>query len=108
MATNTSQPSRFSAWLRNAMREERWNRAETAEQLGVDPSTVSRWLKGERIPSPELCDRIADVFAVDLDYILNLAGHRPAIFEIDPQSPEGRLLPLIRQVDWNSRPTRLA
>lgn len=108
MATNTGQASRFSDWLRSVMKDERWNRAQTAQQLGVDPSTVSRWLKGERTPSPELCDRLADIFAVDLDFVLNLAGHRPAMFEIEPNSPEGRLLPLIRQVDWDSRPTRLA
>lgn len=108
MTTNTSQLSRFSDWLRTAMKMERWNRAETAAQLGIDPSTVSRWLKGERIPSPEMCDRVADIFGVDLDFVLNLAGHRPPIFEHDPASPEGRLLPLIRQVDWESRPTRLA
>lgn len=52
-------------------------------------------------------DKIADVLCVDIDHVLTLAEHRPAVFEVNPDSPEGDLLPLIRQVDWASRPGRL-
>lgn len=65
------------------------------------------WVSGDRTPSPQSVDRIADVLGMDVDHVLTIAGHRPAIFEADPDSPEARLVPLIRQVDWTSRPGRL-
>lgn len=54
-----------------------------------------------------MADRIAEAFSVNIDYVLSLLNYRPAIFDIDPDSPEAQLLPLIRQIDWESRPGRL-
>jgi hypothetical protein len=44
---------------------------------------------------------------VDPDIVLTLSGHRPATLPIDPESATARLMPLIEQIDWESRPGRL-
>lgn len=61
---------------------------------------VSRWVRDERVPRPDTIDHIADVLGVDVDYALTMAGHRPATFEVDPESPEGKLIPIIRRIHW--------
>lgn len=40
-----------------------------AEKLGVSKSTVAMWETGQRFPSPELYEQIADFFNVDIDYL---------------------------------------
>lgn len=80
---------------------------EAAKRIGVDPSTVRRWVSGDRAPSPAMADLIADALVVDMDFVLSLLDIRPASFDVDPDSPEAQPIPLIRQVDWASRPGRL-
>jgi len=97
----------FHGWLSHQLVRRDWTQADFARKLGTTNGVVSRWARGDRVPSPESIDRIADVLGVGVDYVLALAGHRPALFDIDPNSPEAQLLPLIRQIDWASRPGRL-
>lgn len=97
----------FADWLRRQLHRREWTQADFARKLGVGTGTVANWATGARIPSPGSVDRVADAMGVDVDYLLTVTGHRPPVFEIDPDSPEAKLVPLIRQVDWASRPGRL-
>jgi transcriptional regulator with XRE-family HTH domain len=36
--------------LKKALKDKGWSQRELARQLGVSPSTVTRWLNGERAP----------------------------------------------------------
>lgn len=65
-------------------------------------------LRRERIPGPKSLDSLADVLGVDVDHLLALAGHRPPTFEVDPDSPEGQLIPYIRRIDWSKHDRELA
>ncbi len=94
-------------WLQRQLARREWSAADLSRQLGVGNSTVAMWLRRERVPNPQSVDRIADVLGADVDYLLTLAGHRPAAVEIDPDSATARLMPLIEQIDWESRPGRL-
>lgn len=46
------------------MASNRYNGAEAAAELGVDPSTITRWLKGKGVPSIKRVDELARVMGV--------------------------------------------
>lgn len=98
----------FATWLRRQMDRREWSAADLARKLGVGNSTVAMWLRRERVPSPQSVDRVADVLRVDVDNLLSIAGHRPRVFDIDPDSPEAKLLPYIRAIDWSKHDQELA
>ncbi len=68
--------------------------------------TISRWLRGERQPSTRSCDLIADVFGVDVDLVLTLAGHRPQPGVAQPDDPRTELIAMLNRVQLT--PDRLA
>lgn len=57
------------AQIRNAMR---WNQADLAARLGSNQSTVSRWEKGESLPSPDK-QALIEKLAADAN-IASIAG----------------------------------
>jgi hypothetical protein len=66
----------------------------------VPESTVRSWAAGLRVPDPENCDRIAEAFGMDVDAVLTVAGHRPAIDELSANDPRRRLHALIDRIQW--------
>lgn len=97
--------SQFPAWFRDQLKRREWTYADFARKSGVGPSMVSFWARGERVPSPQSCDIIADVLLVDVDEVLSLAGHRPPIASDDP--PEiADLFAMIRKTEMH--PDRIA
>lgn len=53
-----------------------------AEELGVTPATLSRYLTGDRTPDLPYLIRLCDYFDVSFDWLLGLNGER---FSILPQ-----------------------
>jgi len=68
--------------------------------MGKDRGIVGNWVRGQRVPSPESCDLIADALGVDLDVVLFNAGHRPTVPDIDPASREAEVLGMVHRIDW--------
>lgn len=52
--------------LRN---EKKYNQEQMAKELHVSKSTIAMWETGQRLPSPEKYEEIADYFNVDIDYL---------------------------------------
>lgn len=88
-----------AAWLKARMRGRQWTASDLARALDVGTGTVSRWLRAVQPPAPAYCDRIADVFGVEADLVLTLAGHRPATEPLSPDDPRARLVALLKRVD---------
>lgn len=65
MAVNDSSIS-FNEWLRVTLRNRDIVASDLARQIDVDPSTVSRWMNGERTPGWDLCVRLAITLRVDV------------------------------------------
>lgn len=42
---------------------------ELAQKLGVSKSSVAMWETGQRLPSPDIYELIADYFNIDIDYL---------------------------------------
>ena len=106
MEANAWPSAQFSAWVRQQLRRRGWNDAELARQLDMPSGTVSRWMRGERQPSTRSCDLIADVFGVDVDLVLTLAGHRPQPGVAEPDDPRAELIAMLNRVQLT--PDRLA
>jgi len=99
--SSRSAPEGFGAWLLSQIKARGMNQTEFAAKVGVKHPTVSRWVSGRR-PEAELIERIADVLVLDYDFVATKAGYRPRelTLEVDPESPEGQLVPLIRKMRW--------
>lgn len=97
---------RIGDWLNRQLARREWSRADFARQLRVGSGTVSKWFNGHS-PSSAYSRRIAEVLGVDPRLVLILAGHLPDEVDVDLNSAEAKLIPLIRRVDWNADPRRL-
>lgn len=99
--------SPFGCWLLSEIRRAGMNQTEFAGAVKTSGTTVSRWIHG-RMPNGRYIERIADVLVLDYDLVATKAGYRPReLLEIDPESATARLMPLIEQIDWETRPGRL-
>lgn len=79
----------FGSWLESQLVRREMSQSDLARKLETSTSTVSNWVNGQRIPSPESCDKLADVFGVSVDEVLGVAGHRPrGLDEWDPDIKE--------------------
>ena len=54
-------PPTFNAWLRGRLKEKRMSQRQLALQSGVDHSTISRLIKGDRMPSLRTATKLARV-----------------------------------------------
>lgn len=88
----------FGRWLAERLRGREWTNSDLARRMGTSPSVVSRWVRGERVPDPESCDKIADVLGVDVDLVLTLAGHRPAIEPLAPDDERRELMGYVKRL----------
>jgi transcriptional regulator with XRE-family HTH domain len=52
-------PSSFNAWLRSQLKEKKMSQRQLALQSGVDHSTISRLIKGDRMPSLGTATKLA-------------------------------------------------
>lgn len=53
-----------------------WTQQELGNRLGVSKQSVSNWENGNIMPSIELLCRLADLFQVPTDYLLNSNSSR--------------------------------
>ena len=93
--------SEFGLWFKRQLRLRRWTQADFAHEFRFSAAGVSRWITGERIPTPESCERIAEAFGVEIDLVLTQARHRPAVEPIDPDDPVVGIIGLVKRVEWN-------
>lgn len=67
--------SRFTLWLNNTMENRRFSQAELARAVGVGDAQVSRWRRGQVVPTVRSLQRIADTFGVPRVMLDSLAGY---------------------------------
>lgn len=53
-----TETQRFASWLRKSMRRHRMSGRALAERAGIDHSSISRLLQGERAPSLLVLDAV--------------------------------------------------
>ena len=66
----------FSTILTQKRQEKSMSQEELAKNLYVSRQTISKWEKGESLPDIEKAQKIAEIFNVDLNYLIS--GHQEA------------------------------
>lgn len=94
---------RFASWFASELQLRDWTAADFARAANIQPGVVSHWMWGKRRPNPESADLIADVLGVDLDFILNLLGHRPMSERVDQRDPRQRVIAMIKRLPTDDR-----
>ncbi len=66
--------SRFAGWLQASMRSHGLSQAQLARSVGVADTQVSRWRRGQVVPSVQYLQRLADTFGVERMTLDELVG----------------------------------
>ncbi len=65
--------------------------SQLAADLGINHSTVGRWLSGVDVPSTRSCRKLAEYSGVSVEKIFSILGYLPRIAETGrPEWPEFR------------------
>ncbi len=57
-----------------------YNYARLAEETGITPATISRYMTGKRTPDLDCACKIAKFFCVSLDWLLGLSDSKYDVF----------------------------
>jgi transcriptional regulator with XRE-family HTH domain len=66
--------NRFAGWLQASMRSHGLSQAQLARSVGVADTQVSRWRRGQVVPSVQYLQRLADTFGVERMTLDELVG----------------------------------
>jgi transcriptional regulator with XRE-family HTH domain len=93
--------NRFAGWLQASMHHRGLTQAQLARSLGVADTQISRWRRGQVVPTVQYLQRLADTFGIErmtLDQLVGLpvaqaqrdAGGEPGV-EAELQAHQARL-----------------
>lgn len=71
------EETEFAKWLAYELRSRKLSQSQLAAYLGLNSSSVNRWLKHGGFPSPRVAEDLAARFKVDPAEVLRMAGHKP-------------------------------
>src|SRR5207342_2365449 len=77
---------RFAGWLSTTMSSRGLTQAQLARSVGVADTQVSRWRRGQVVPTVQYLQRLADTFGVDRVTLDRLVGYPVA--EVGPGGAE--------------------
>jgi transcriptional regulator with XRE-family HTH domain len=66
--------TRFGGWLEASMRSHGYTQAQLARSVGVADTQVSRWRRGQVVPTVQYLQRLADTFGVQRNTLDQLVG----------------------------------
>src|SRR5438270_5317115 len=81
---------RFAGWLQASMHSRGLTQAQLARSVGVADTQVSRWRRGQVVPTIQYLQRLADAFGVEritLDQLVGLPVGQ-ALQGGEPRDPE--------------------
>src|SRR5215472_16579018 len=74
MSDTPGGSGRFAGWLETSMRSRGLTQAQLARSVGVADTQVSRWRRGQVVPTVQYLQRLADTFGVDRITLDELVG----------------------------------
>ena len=76
----------FSQIVKSLRLERGWSQQEVADRAGLNKMTISQYESGKRKPSFEVIEALAEIFHVDMNYLLGYTDkiEKPAGDETDP------------------------
>jgi len=58
----------------NLRKEKGWSQQEVAKKIGTSGPIIGRYERGEMVPSVEVAKKLADVFGITMDYLVDETG----------------------------------
>jgi transcriptional regulator with XRE-family HTH domain len=98
--------NRFGGWLTDSMRHRGLSQADLARVVGVADTQVSRWRRGQVVPSVHSLQRIADTFGVPRSDLDRLVGY-PVVEANAPDAGPGRSSDPALEAELRSHEARL-
>ena len=76
----------FSQIVKSLRLERGWSQQDVADRVGLNKMTISQYENGKRKPSFEMIEALAEIFHVDMNYLLGFTDkiEKPAGDETDP------------------------
>lgn len=87
--------------LLNLRKDRGWSQQELAKKVGTSGPIIGRYERGEMTPSVEVAKKLADMFNVTLDYLVDTTGN---MTEIKDKSMLNRLFE-IEQLEQEDKKT---
>lgn len=69
----------FCQILKQLRAERGMSQQEVADRLGLNKQAVSQYERGVRKPNFEIAEKLADIFNVDLNYLLGYSDKIPSL-----------------------------
>lgn len=91
MLDERSRAEAFARQLRVLRQVKGVHQSDLAEQLGVDPSTISHWenAKRQRPPTADMVARLEEVLEAPPGFLSEAAGYAAPVREADPEAETG-------------------
>jgi len=100
--------SAFAEWLNVELRRRRMTQNQLEKELKASGGVVSRWARGIAAPAPKFVYAIAELWSVDVDWLLTLTGYRPNVeMREDVSSPRANIARLIETIELTPERTIL-
>jgi transcriptional regulator with XRE-family HTH domain len=74
MSDSPSSSRGFAGWLEASMRSRGLTQAQLARSVGVADTQISRWRRGQVVPTLQYLQRLADTFGVERTALDELVG----------------------------------
>ncbi len=71
-------------------------KTEIAEALGITPQALQKYLNGERLPMPDMLEKIGEM-GCNINWLIS--GNGEMLKNTVPLSPKSKLIPLLAEVD---------
>ena len=101
----------FKNILYDLMTEKGINQRQLSIKAEIPPTTISGWLKADRLPDYNALIKLAAYFDVSTDYLLGLSDDLGAPIPVPPPAlpaDEKELLDLYRQLNYEGKQRLLA
>src|ERR1700724_549244 len=69
-----SEANRFAGWLQASMHSRGLTQAQLARSVGVADTQISRWRRGQVVPTLQYLQRLADTFGIERVTLDRLVG----------------------------------
>ncbi|MCA1645458.1 MAG: helix-turn-helix domain-containing protein [Chloroflexi bacterium] len=82
------EESRFAGWLQASMHHRGLSQAQLARSVGVADTQVSRWRRGQVVPTLPYLQRLADTFGIErmtLDQLVGLPVAQASGQDVEPE-----------------------
>ncbi|MFA4835104.1 MAG: helix-turn-helix transcriptional regulator [Dehalococcoidia bacterium] len=92
----------IGSFLEDLMQQRNVSMRRLALDVGVSPSTLSRWLSGKQTPSLQSCQKLAESLVIPVEQVLAWSGHLVAM-----QKADASTLPEFREYARQKYPSEL-